>query len=103
MAVNELTERLESPYQSYSAPEVFVEIKPGNSTRAIAQRLAIAGVVRDDWTFRLAIWRSGRDGALQAGEYHFDQPLSAMQVAPQNRDGPGLSTINNLSGGSHHL
>ena len=81
MAVNELTERLESPYQSYSAPEVFVEIKPGNSTRAIAQRLAIAGVVRDDWTFRLAIWRSGRDGALQAGEYHFDQPLSAMQVA----------------------
>ncbi len=80
MAVNELTERLESPYQSYSAPEVLVEIKPGNSTQTIAQRLATAGVVRDYWTFRLAIWRSGRDRALQAGEYHFDRPLSAMQV-----------------------
>jgi len=80
MAVNELTERLESPYQSYSAPEVLVEIKPGNSTQTIARGLATAGVVRDDWTFRLAIWRSGRDRALQAGEYHFDRPLSAMQV-----------------------
>ena len=81
VAVNELTRRLESPYQSYADPEVFVEVEPGDSTRAIAQRLAAAGIVRDDWTFRLAVWRSGRDRALQAGEYYFDRPLSAMQIA----------------------
>ena len=80
VAVNELTRRVESPHRGYSEPEVFVEVKSGDSTRVIAQRLAAAGVIRDDWTFRFAVWRSGRARGLQAGEYHFEQPLSAMAV-----------------------
>ena len=87
VTVNELTARLESPYRSYADPAVFVEVERGDSTQTIAQRLAAAGIVRDDWTFRLAVWRSGRDRALQAGEYHFDRPLSAMQVADKIASG----------------
>ena len=80
VAVNQLTRRVEVPHQGYPDPEVFVEVRSGDSTRVIAARLAAAGVIRDDWTFRFAVWRSGRDRELQAGEYHFEQPLSAMEV-----------------------
>src|SRR5204863_4293075 len=44
-------------------------------------RLADAGVVRDVNSFRLALWMTGQGRRLQAGEYRFDQPLSARQVA----------------------
>jgi UPF0755 protein len=48
---------------------------------AIATRLADAGVVRDVNSFRLALWLTGAGRRLQAGEYRFDRPLSARQVA----------------------
>lgn len=80
VAVNELTRRVETPYRGYAAPEVFVDVESGDSTRVIARRLADAGVVDDPLTFRLAVWRSGRDRALQAGEYRFHEPRSAMDV-----------------------
>lgn len=75
-AWHELTARLAEPYQGHGEAGVFVEVEPGDSTRIIGGRLARAGVVVDAWTFRLAVWRSGRDRALQAGEYYFDEPLS---------------------------
>ena len=73
---SELTARLAEPYQGYAEAGVFVEVEPGDSTRVIGERLVRAGVVVDVWTFRLAVWRSGRDRSLQAGEYYFDAPLS---------------------------
>ena len=80
LAVNAATERIETPFRGYDGPERFVDIAPGTSTIAIARQLADAGIVPDDWTFRLAVWRSGRDRSLQAGEYRFDGALSAMDV-----------------------
>lgn len=68
-------------YQGYTTPEEFVNIPPGAGVAAIGQGLADAGVVRDRWTFRFAVWwtRSGR--SLKAGEYRFDRPMSAIAVA----------------------
>jgi UPF0755 protein len=37
-------------------------------------------VVRDALTFRAAVWLSGRARDLKAGEYRFDQPMSAAEV-----------------------
>ena len=80
VVVNQFLERVETPYQAYEEDGVFVDIQPGDSSPVIAARLAAAGVVRDQWTFRLAVWRSGLARGLQAGEYHFSDPLSSMEV-----------------------
>ena len=91
LATAEFTQRVETPYQGYDPPGAFVDVDSGDSPRVIAGRLASAGVVEDDLSFRLAVWRSGRDRDLQAGEYYFDQPLSAMQV------------VEKIAGGEVHL
>ena len=67
-AIDQSFTRTELPYQSYEIDGVFVDIQPGESSGTIANRLASAGVVRDEWTFRLAVWRSGLARDLQAGE-----------------------------------
>ena len=69
------------PYKGYAESEQFVEIPQGSGTAAIARRLADAGVVSDVNTFRLALWVTGQGRRLQAGEYRFDHPISARQVA----------------------
>lgn len=72
---------VQRPYKGYAEAEQFVEIPPGTGTAGMARRLAEAGVVRSAETFRLAVWLSGSGRRLQAGEYRFDQPLSAAAVA----------------------
>jgi UPF0755 protein len=72
---------VDRPFKGYDAPETFVEIPQGSGSVAIAKRLADAGVVQDVNTFRLALWITGEGRRLQAGEYRFDQPVSARQVA----------------------
>jgi len=67
-------------YRGYGASEQFVEIKPGTGTRAIGQRLAAAGVVRDELTFRIALWMSGKATRLKAGEYRFTDPETPGNV-----------------------
>lgn len=69
------------PFKGYEGAEQFVEIPQGAGSTAIAARLVQAGVVRDVNSFRLALWLTGAGRRLQAGEYRFDQPLSARQVA----------------------
>lgn len=87
MAWNTLTKRLETPYRGYQDAGVFVDVEPGDSTHVIAERLGGVGVVADPWMFRLAVWRSGRDRALQAGEYYFDEPLSPVAVVSKIASG----------------
>lgn len=87
VAWNTLTKRLETPYRGYQDAGVFVDVEPGDSTRVIAERLGDVGVVADTWTFRLAVWRSGRDRELQAGEYYFDKPLSPLAVVSKIASG----------------
>jgi UPF0755 protein len=70
----------EQPYKGYEGAEQFVEIPAGAGPSAIGRRLAEAGVVRDELSFRAALWRSGQARRLQAGEYRFDRPMSARAV-----------------------
>jgi UPF0755 protein len=72
---------VDRPFKGYDAAEQFVEIPQGAGSMAIAKRLADAGVVRDVNSFRLALWLTGSGRRLQAGEYRFDQLMSARQVA----------------------
>jgi UPF0755 protein len=66
------------PYRGF-AGEKFIDIPKGTSTNTIANLLEANGVVRHDYLFLMA--RSVSPGAvLQAGEYKFDAPASALQV-----------------------
>jgi UPF0755 protein len=78
---------IERPYRGYASDEQFVDIPSGLSTRAIGDRLVGAGIVRDSWTFRAALWKSGRDTRLKAGEYRFAEPISPIGVIDKLRRG----------------
>ncbi|OFW01592.1 MAG: hypothetical protein A3I61_06115 [Acidobacteria bacterium RIFCSPLOWO2_02_FULL_68_18] len=73
-------DRLLTPYKGYASIEQFVDIPAGTATAAIGRRLVEAGVVRDGFTFRAALWWTRRSRALQAGEYRFDRPLAPVEV-----------------------
>jgi UPF0755 protein len=72
--------RTNEPFKGYQGAEQFVTIATGSGTRTIAQRLIAAGVIRNDATFRAALWRSGRSRSLQAGEFRFDRPMTPVEV-----------------------
>ena len=72
---------VDRPFKGYETAEQFVEVPQGSGSAGIAKRLADAGVVRDVNSFRIALWLTGAARRLQAGEYRFDRPLSARQVA----------------------
>jgi UPF0755 protein len=72
--------RLHAPFRGYDSAEQMVSIPQGLGTRAIGARLVAAGVVRDELTFRLALWRSGQSRSLQAGEYRFNRPMTVTEV-----------------------
>ena len=72
--------RARTPYRGYALSEQYVEIPPGLGTRAIGARLAEAGVIRDELSYRLALWRSGDARRLQAGEYRFDRAMTPGEV-----------------------
>lgn len=73
--------RLDERYQGYEGPEQFVDIPSGAGARAIGHLLADAGIVRDEWTFRLAVYVTGTSRQLKAGEYRFTGPISPKDVA----------------------
>jgi UPF0755 protein len=70
----------ERPYKGYAGAEQFVEVPPGAGPAAIGRRLKAAGIVRDELSFRVALWRSGQARRLQAGEYRFDRPMNPREV-----------------------
>jgi UPF0755 protein len=72
--------RVREPRRGFDAAEVFVDIPPGAGAGAIGRRLVDAGIVADLWTFRAALWMTGRARDLKAGEYRFDRPLSTLDV-----------------------
>ena len=72
--------RAREPYRGYTGPEQFVEVSQGVGTKAIGDRLVSAGVVRDQLTYRVALWMSGQARHLKAGEYRFDQPMTPVDV-----------------------
>ena len=78
---------VQRPYRGYDAAEQFVEIPRGSSTGAIARRLEDAGIVRNQLAFRIAVYTQNAGGRLQAGEYRFDQPMTAAQVVDKLKRG----------------
>jgi UPF0755 protein len=80
VAAGMLYGRLREPFRGYSESERFVEIPPGTSVPSIGARLVEAGVIRDELTFRIAIWKTGAARSLQAGEYRFDRALTPEEV-----------------------
>jgi UPF0755 protein len=78
---------VERPYRGYTSDEQFVDIPAGLGTRAIGARLIEAGVIRDSLTFRAALWQSGREARLKAGEYRFAEAMSAVAVIDRLRRG----------------
>ena len=81
------SQQLQSPYQGFEGDERFVEIPMGASTAAIGRQLADAGVVRDEWILRAAVWWSGRARALQAGEYRFEGAATPFEVVTRIAEG----------------
>lgn len=75
-----LYQRAREPFRGYAGDEQFVDIAPGLGSMAIGERLVESGVVRDELTFRVALWTSGRARDLKAGEYRFDRALGALDV-----------------------
>jgi len=71
--------RANRPYQGFTGT-VYVDLPRGTTTGGMAERLAQAGVVGSRWEFWMARL-ANRGRVLQAGEYAFDHPESAMEVA----------------------
>lgn len=75
-----VVQRTDQPFRGYASADQLVEIPTGLGTTAIGRRLADAGVVRDTFTYRVALWLNGNATRLQAGEYRFDRPMTAREV-----------------------
>ena len=58
--------RVHQPYKGFDSEETFVEVAPGSGPATIGRQLIQAGVVRDELTFRAALWLSGRARELTA-------------------------------------
>jgi len=69
---------LQSPYRGFEG-ELFLQFPKGSGTRAIAEKLADAGVIRYAWQFSL-VRAMHSHVTLQAGEYRFDQAASVTEV-----------------------
>jgi UPF0755 protein len=82
-----LRDRLFDPYRGYASAEQFVVIAPGTGTGAIRRSLVETGIIRDELTFRAALWWTDRALDLQAGEYRFDRPLAAVDVVERIASG----------------
>jgi UPF0755 protein len=72
--------RLNQPFHGPTDGEVFVDIPSGAGSRAIGERLIAAGVIRDELTYRVALWRSGHARRLKAGEYRFEGEMTPLAV-----------------------
>jgi UPF0755 protein len=68
----------DSPYRGFEN-EKFVVFQKGSGTRAMAQELADAGVIRSSWSF-LVVRALHPRTVLQAGEYRFDRAASVSEV-----------------------
>jgi len=70
---------LEKPFGSYTPDGVFVDVPHGSSSRSVARLLERNGVIRNAIAFEIYARRHTKR-TLQAGEYHFDHPVSGKDV-----------------------
>jgi UPF0755 protein len=67
------------PYKGFPDGGVYVDIPHGASQRTIARLLAENGVVRNQFAFEF-LCREKKRRTLEAGEYFFDHPATALEV-----------------------
>ena len=79
--------RLSTPYGTFPAEGIFVEIPPGDTLGGITTRLVAAGVVADEISFRLAARLEGATRRLQAGEYHFSRAATPREIVSRLASG----------------
>lgn len=72
-------EQLHQPYQGYADSQT-VEVRSGQGASSILNELQAAGVLRDARLARAWLIYGLQDAPLLAGEYQFNEPLSAVQV-----------------------
>jgi UPF0755 protein len=78
--------QIAKPYKGYDDAQLLLEIPRGSGSNAIAKILKDAGVIEDEWRFLAA--RAANPGAvLQAGEYQFKEPMSALDILDRLRRG----------------
>lgn len=84
-----------APGEVRLAAPVTVDIASGMGTQAVAARLAEAGVVKNELSFRLYVKGQGADGDLRSGTYTFEGELDyAAVLAALKRGGAADNTIN---------
>jgi peptidoglycan lytic transglycosylase G len=69
----------EVPYRGYQGPSIIVEV-PHRSVQEILRLLQEKGVLREGSFGRVYLALTRRAAKLQAGEYLFEEPLTAPQV-----------------------
>lgn len=79
--------RMQRPFKGYIGAEQFVDIPPGSGIRVIERRLIEEGIVQSPVSFRMALWRTAAARRLQAGEYRFDRPMTAVEVVRKLEQG----------------
>jgi UPF0755 protein len=67
------------PYQGFGTEGVYVDIPHGASQRTISRLLAENGAVRSRYAFEL-LARLRNHRTMEAGEYFFNQPVTALEV-----------------------
>ncbi len=75
-----LRHELSNPFYGAAGPETFVDIPKGSNTRAIADLLVNAGVLRYRIPFMIYLRWTGEGRHLQAGEYRFIAPATPPQI-----------------------
>lgn len=70
-----------------SSPGVLVEVRPGDSTGAVAHSLKRAGLIRNEVFFRAVARAIGADGRIQAGEYMFSSGSYVWEILRQMVEG----------------
>jgi UPF0755 protein len=70
---------LYQPYQGFANDGAYVDIPHGASERTISRLLAENGVVRNRIAFEL-LCRLRKRRTMEAGEYFFDRPVTALAV-----------------------
>jgi UPF0755 protein len=78
---------IHQPFRGYTGSEKNVEVSRGMGVMAIGRKLAEAGVVRDAYSFCIAVGLSQDRHSLKAGEYKFDQPMTPIQVVEKIEKG----------------
>lgn len=75
------------PYAGWDGDSVTIDLERGLTADAMVARLADVGVLANRRLTSLWLRWSGDAGALHAGEYHFDVPISAREVVGRLRAG----------------